>query len=104
MNAFLNNIVSSHQYILVDFHAMWCEPCKWVEPILVDVEKHFAGKIVLQKIDIDEHPDTARELHVLSVPTLVLFKDGKEVWRIRGFDTLPNMVNALSKFVTSNAA
>lgn len=99
MTAFLNDIVSSHQFVLIDFHATWCEPCKWVEPILVDVEKHFERKLVIKKIDIDEHPDTASAMHVLSVPTLVLFMDGKEVWRIRGFDTLPHMIAELSKFI-----
>ncbi len=71
---------------------------------MVDVDKHFEGKIIIRKVDIDEHPNTASELHVLSVPTLVLFKNGKEVWRIRGFDTTPKMLEALSGFVNETAA
>ena len=102
MNDYLKSQVSTHQFILLDFHATWCEPCKWVDPILVDVEKHFAGKIVLKKIDIDEHSDTASALHILSVPTIILFKNGIEVWRIRGFDTLPRMISTIERIVLSS--
>lgn len=99
MNAYLDQLVSTHQFVLVDFHATWCEPCKWVEPILTDVEKHFGGKIILKKVDIDEYPEPTSELSILSVPTIVLFKDGAEVWRMRGFDTLAHMIEEIDKFV-----
>ena len=69
------------------FSAQWCEPCKWAEPIVKEVIEKFSGRIAMSKIDIDAHIDKSREHHILSVPTLVLFKDGKEVWRMRGFDT-----------------
>ena len=82
-----SKIISSNEFVLVDFYAEWCEPCKWVEPILENVLKNFSGKILLHKIDIDKQPDMAREYHVMSVPTLLLFKNGKEAWRMRGFDT-----------------
>lgn len=84
-----SKIISSNEFVLVDFYAEWCEPCKWVEPVLVDVLKKFSGKILLHKTDIDKQPDIAREYHVMSVPTLVLFKNGNETWRMRGFDTAP---------------
>ena len=100
MNAFLDKLVSSHSYTLIDFHATWCEPCKWVEPIVNDIIRHFDGKLTLEKIDIDEHPELARELHVLSVPTIVLYKNKEEVWRIRGFDTLPKMIAQISDHVS----
>ena len=66
--------ILSGEFVLVDFYAVWCEPCKWVEPVLDEVLKKFSGKIILHKINIDSHPDVAREHHVLSVPTLILFK------------------------------
>ena len=91
----------SGEFILVDFYALWCEPCKWVEPVLDEVLKNFSGKIILHKLDIDMHPDVAREYHVLSVPTLVLFKNGNEVWRMRGFDTAPALSKALGQFVAA---
>jgi thioredoxin 1 len=79
------------------FSAEWCEPCKWAEPIVDEVVQKFPGKIAVNKIDIDAQVDKAREHHVLSVPTLVLFKEGKEVWRMRGFDTAPNLQRILSE-------
>jgi thioredoxin 1 len=81
---------------LLFFSAEWCEPCKWAEPIVNQVIDQSSGKISLEKIDIDAHADRAREHHVLSVPTLVLFKEGKEVWRMKGFDTAPNLQRILS--------
>jgi thioredoxin 1 len=73
------------------FSAEWCEPCKWAAPVVNEVLGNYSGKISLRKIDIDANADMAREHLVLSVPTLVLFKEGKEVWRMRGFDTAPNL-------------
>jgi thioredoxin 1 len=76
---------------LLFFSAAWCEPCKWAEPIVNEAIEKSAGKINLDKIDIDASADTARKHHILSVPTLVLLKEGNEVWRMRGFDTAANL-------------
>lgn len=92
-------IISTHDVVLIDFYATWCEPCKWVVPILDEVIKTFSGKILLHKIDIDEQPDIAREYHVLSVPTLMLFKNGNEVWRMRGFDTASLLTRTLTPYL-----
>ena len=81
------------------FSAQWCEPCKWAEPIVNEVVGKSSGKISLEKIDIDKHVDKAREHHIMSVPTLVLFKDGKEVWRMRGFDTAPNLQRIFQSYL-----
>jgi len=81
---------------LLFFSAEWCEPCKWADPIVKEVIAESSGKISLEKIDIDAHVDKAREYHVMSVPTLVLFKEGKEVWRMRGFDTAENLKRIFS--------
>jgi thioredoxin 1 len=78
------------------FSAEWCEPCKWAEPIVNEVIEKSSGKISLNKIDIDVHVDMARAHHVMSVPTLALFKEGKEVWRMRGFDTAANLERILN--------
>jgi thioredoxin 1 len=94
-----SKIVSSSEFVLIDFYADWCEPCKWVEPVLDDVLKNFSGKIILHKIDIDKQPDVARENHILSVPTLMLFKKGEEIWRMRGFDTAPALTKIFSTFI-----
>ena len=65
-----------------------------------EVLENFSGKISLAKIDIDEKAEMAREHHILSVPTLVLFKDDKEVWRMRGFDTPINLMRIFNSHIS----
>jgi thioredoxin 1 len=89
--------ISSSPAVLVDFYADWCAPCKMVVPVLEDVVKHFDGKLKLHKVDIDTHPDISKSLTILSVPTLILFKHGKEVWRMRGFDIAPTLVKVITE-------
>ena len=99
MDSLLESWISGSSNVLIDFYADWCEPCKWVVPVLDDVGKHFNEKIKITKINIDEHPEIAKSLMILSVPTLMLFVDKKEVWRMRGFDTSLSLINILGKFV-----
>lgn len=91
--------VSGNGFVLVDFYADWCEPCKWVEPIIEEVIKDLGGKIILHKIDIDLQPNVARDRLILSVPTLVLYKNGEEIWRMRGFDTAPALIKIFKELI-----
>ena len=70
--------------VLVDFFATWCGPCRMLSPVLEDISNDRAG-IKVVKIDVDECPSLAREFGVMSVPTLYLFKDGKEISKKNGF-------------------
>ncbi len=81
------------------FSAGWCEPCKWADPIVNEVIENSAGKISLSKIDIDANVAMAQQYIIMSVPTLVLFKEGKEVWRMKGFDTASNLQKIFSDFI-----
>lgn len=67
--------------ILVDYWAEWCGPCKIMDPILDELEKEYAGKVEIQKINVDEQPEKASAAGVMSIPTYVIMKDGKEVAR-----------------------
>ena len=69
---------------LVDFSAAWCGPCRAMAPIIEEVAQHFQNKAVIAKIDIDAEQKTAAEYQVTSIPTVILFKDGKEVNRLVG--------------------
>ena len=97
MDTYLENILSKHTAVLIDFSASWCEPCTWALPVIKDVIKHFDGKLILEIIDIDLHSETAKSLHVLSVPTLVLFVNGIETWRMRGYDIAPKLIESIGK-------
>ena len=69
---------------VVDFHAEWCGPCRMLAPVLEQVANEVKGKAVIAKVDIDSEQKTASQFQITSVPTLILFKDGKEVNRLIG--------------------
>mgnify|MGYP000984352340 CR=1 FL=1 len=77
-------IINSDKPVLVDFYATWCGPCKMQEPILKKVKENLGEKATIIKVDVDKNPEAAGQFQVQSVPTLILFKNGKIVWRQSG--------------------
>lgn len=69
---------------LVDFWATWCGPCRMQAPILDTLDAELSGKAKIGKVDVDEEPELARRFNVMSIPTLIAFKDGKELGKIVG--------------------
>lgn len=77
-------LISSELPVLVDFYATWCGPCKMMSPILEDVAVKMKGQVKIVKVDVDKNPNAAEAYQVRSVPTLILFKHSKQVWRQSG--------------------
>ncbi len=79
-----SDIIHGNTPVLVDFTAEWCGPCKMMKPELEELHKRMAEKLRIIKVDIDKSPGAANEFAVQSVPTLILFKSGKQLWRQSG--------------------
>ena len=89
-------INNSSKTILVDFFATWCGPCKMLAPVLEQVKDEVGDNVEIYKVDIDECMDIAKQFGIMSVPTMIIFKDGKEVDRLVGLRPKASILNALS--------
>lgn len=83
--------------VLVDFYATWCGPCKMIAPVLDQLAQEFEGKAKIVKIDVDESPAIAEQYSIMSIPTLILFKDGETVDQVAGFQSKEMLVKLLEK-------
>ena len=84
--------------VLVDFYAAWCGPCKTMAPILEQVAARHGGKVRIIKIDVDRNAAVAQQFRVQSIPTLILFHQGKPVWRQAGVVSLAQIAQALQAY------
>jgi thioredoxin 1 len=82
---FNQTVLKADQPILVDFWAVWCGPCRMVAPVVDEIAREQEGKLKVMKLDVDENQNTAMAYGVMSIPTLILFKNGQPVERIVGF-------------------
>lgn len=95
---FQAEVTKSSQPVLVDFYAEWCGPCQIQGPIVEELEKEYAGKVKIGKLDVDANQETASAFQVMSIPTLILFKDGNPVERLTGLqqkNDLAEKINGL---------
>ena len=96
---FNEEVKGSSEPILVDFWAEWCGPCKMIAPILEQIASEHAGKVRIGKLNVDDAPATAQEFQVMSIPTLILFKDGEPQKRLVGARGKGQLLEELSAFL-----
>jgi thioredoxin 1 len=95
MNASFKDIVNSEIPVLVDFFATWCGPCKALAPILSEVKQSLGDRISIIKIDVDKNQELASQYQVRGVPTMMLFKNGQQLWRQSGVLSKENILSVI---------
>ena len=95
-----DNAINEDRLVLVDFYATWCQPCQMQHPVLAELKAQLGDRLRILKINIDQHTDTAARFQVRSVPTLMLFRQGQQLWRQSGYLSLSDLRATLAPFLS----
>lgn len=95
MKSNFQKLIQTDNLVLIDFSAEWCGPCQTLAPILKDVKSDLGDDVKIVKIDIDKNQAIANQFSIRSVPTLILFKNGKEIWKQSGVMTKADLVRTI---------
>jgi thioredoxin 1 len=96
---FDEEIAAAGEPLVVDFWAEWCGPCKMIAPILDEIAVEQAGKVRVAKLNVDDNPSTAQRFQVMSIPTLIVFRDGEPAKRVVGAKGKGQLLQDLSEFI-----
>jgi len=94
-----NELINRNEPVLIDFFATWCGPCKMMPPILDELKERVGENAAILKMDVDKNQKLARKLNIRGVPTLVLYKHGKIVWRASGVKQASELEKIINKYV-----
>lgn len=103
--SYLNNetfdaeVINCGGVVVVDFYADWCGPCKMIAPILEELSEELTGKAKITKVNVDENDELAAKFSIRSIPTLIIFKDGKEAEKIVGFSSKDALKAKINKHI-----
>ena len=95
MKGHFESLIQENRPVVVDFHALWCSPCKIQSPILKEIASELGDRIKVIKIDVDQNNEIASKYNIQSVPTLIIFKNGKQLWRQSGVVSKSQLYNVL---------
>jgi len=97
MKGKFDSLIHDDRPVIVDFHALWCSPCKIQSPILKEVANELGNRIKVIKIDVDQNSEIASRYNIQSVPTLIIFKNGEQIWRQSGVVSKNQLYNILTQ-------
>lgn len=92
---FDEEVLNSEKKVLVDFYADWCGPCKMMSPIVDEIAKEYSDKVKVCKINVDEAPDIATRYDIMSIPTLIIFQNGKLIETVIGLTSKSELISKL---------
>ena len=102
-SSFETDVLGSDQPVLVDFWAAWCAPCRMLAPTVEAVAEKYAGNARVVKLNVDDNPSVSQRYGIKGIPTLILFRDGKEVERVVGATSKESITRMIEKYVTVKA-
>ena len=99
MKGNFDSIINDTRPVIVDFHALWCGPCKVQSPILSEIASEFGELVRVIKIDVDQNPGLASRYHIQGVPTVIIFKNGELVWRQSGVVSKDQLMSIIRQYI-----
>ena len=93
-----NELIQSAKPVLVDFYAEWCGPCQRMKPTLLDVAERLGNEVKIIQVDIDKEQKLSERFRIQSVPTLIIFKNGKQLWRQSGVISTNALIKLLKEY------
>ena len=102
-SSFQSEVLDSDKPVLVDFWAEWCGPCKMIAPVLETIADEYDGSLKITKLDVDNNPQTSMKFGVMSIPTLLLFKNGEVVEKLIGFMPKERLLSKIKPHLSVSA-
>ena len=93
------NQVVTEKAVLLDLYADWCGPCKMIAPVLDELSKKYDGQVTFVKVNVDNDPEVAQRFGVMSIPTLITFKDGQKIKQVAGFQPKPMLEKMIEELL-----